>query len=325
MELTFFRELGVFELSFIAVFLILYTLYVVRTIKIARQVKSQFEQVFIKLAIRTLYFVLMIVALLGPSFGLAQKEIKSVGKDIYFLVDLSRSMQANDIQPSRLARTKLELERLIDRFSSDRLGLIVFSSQAFLQCPLTFDRSALMLFISTLNTDLLSNSGTEFSPAIEMAIEKHQKAENNAVNQQQSKIIVLFSDGEDFGTDAMSIAEELQSEDIRLFTIGVGTEQGSKIPQGYRFQRDDSGNEIVTKLKPESLRELAEVTGGQYYEINNERNEMPQLIRAIENIEGELRNSKKIDAAANRYFYFLLAAFVLLMIDMVISVKVIRI
>merc|ERR1711916_221112 len=102
---------------------------------------------------------------------------------------------------------------------------------------------------------------------------------------------------------------------------GVGTEQGSKIPQGYRFQRDDNGNEIVSKLKAQSMRELAEITGGQYFEINSERNEMPQLINAIENIEGELRNSKKIDAAANRYFYFLLAAFILLMIDMVISVK----
>jgi len=206
MEITFFRELGLFELSFITAFVLLYTFYVIRTIKIAKQVKSQFAQVFIKLAIRTLYFILMVIALLGPSFGLAQKEIKSVGKDIYFLVDLSRSMEANDIQPSRLARTKLELERLVNKFNSDRLGLIVFSSEAFLQCPLTYDRSALLLFISTLNTGLLSNSGTEFSPAIEMAIEKHQKSENNAVNQQQSKIIVLFSDGEDFGTDALSIA-----------------------------------------------------------------------------------------------------------------------
>jgi len=325
MELTFFRELSVFEFSFIGAFLLLYTFYVVRTIKISRQVKSNFEQVFIKLGIRTLYFCLMIVALLGPSFGLAQKEIKSVGKDIYFLVDLSRSMDAEDIQPSRLSRTKLELERLVDKFSSDRLGLIVFSSEAFLQCPLTFDRSALLLFINTLNTSLLSNSGTEFSPAIEMAIEKHQQAEDNAVNQQQSKIIVLFSDGEDFGTDAISIAEELRSEDIRLFTVGIGTESGSKIPQGYRFQRDDNGSEVITKLKPESLRELAETTGGEYFEINDNLNETPQLIRAIENIEGELRNSKKIDAAANRYFYFLLAAFILLMIDMIISVKVIRI
>lgn len=325
MELTFFRELGIFEFSFIGAFLVLYAFYVVRTVKIARQVKSNFEQVFIKLGIRTLYFGLMVVALLGPSFGLAKKEIKSVGKDIYFLVDLSRSMDAEDIQPSRLSRTKLELERLVDKFSSDRLGLIVFSSEAFLQCPLTFDRSALLLFINTLNTGLLSNSGTEFSPAIEMAIEKHQQAEDNAVNQQQSKIIVLFSDGEDFGTDAISIAEELRSEDIRLFTVGIGTESGSKIPQGYRFQRDDNGSEVITKLKPASLRELAETTGGEYFEINDDLNETPQLIRAIENIEGELRNSKKIDAAANRYFYFLLAAFILLMIDMIISVKVIRI
>ncbi|UZR94258.1 vWA domain-containing protein [Chondrinema litorale] len=325
MELTFFRELGVFEIAFIAFFILLYVLYISRTIRIAKQVKSNYDQVIIKLLIRSFYFALMIVALLGPSFGSARKEVKSQGKDIYFLVDLSRSMDADDIQPSRLERTKFELKNLVEKFSSDRLGLIIFSSEAFLQCPLTFDRSALLLFIETLNTGLLSNTGTEFSPAIEMAIDKHKNAEENVSGQQQSKIIVLISDGEDFGTNASEIAEELKDEGIRLFTVGVGTQEGSKIPQGYRFQRSDSGTEVITKLKPESLQEIAEITGGSYFEINDKVNEIPQLIREIENIEGELRSTKEIDAAANRYFLFLLAAFVLLIIDVIISVKVIRI
>ncbi|MEM1135568.1 MAG: VWA domain-containing protein [Bacteroidota bacterium] len=325
MELTFFREPGIFEFSFIALFILLYVLYVIRTIKIAKQVKSNYDQIIVKLIIRSLYFTLMLVAFLGPSFGSGKKEVKSVGKDMYFLVDLSRSMDANDIQPSRLERTKFELKNLVERFSSDRLGLIIFSSEAFLQCPLTFDRSALLLFIETLNTGLLSNTGTEFTPALEMAVEKHKNAENDVASQQQSKIIILISDGEDFGENTASLTDELKEDDIRLFTIGVGTESGTKIPQGYRFMRDDNGLDVVTKLKPASLKQLAESTNGDYFEINDKVNEMPKLIRAIENIEGELRSTKEIDAAANRYFLFLLAAFILLIVDVIISVKVIRI
>ncbi|MBX2841312.1 MAG: VWA domain-containing protein, partial [Flammeovirgaceae bacterium] len=195
----------------------------------------------------------------------------------------------------------------------------------FLQCPLTYDNSAMLLFVETLHTGLISNSGTDFAPALKMALEKHQVIDNQTVNNQQSKIVILISDGEDFGDETTQIAKEIKEQQIKLYTIGIGTKKGSKIPQGYKFKRDNKGDDVITTLNAKPLQELAELTGGKYFEINEKDNQISQLIDSIDLLEGELRSSKEIDSAANRYFYFLLAAFILMVLDMVIKVKVVKI
>ncbi len=135
------------QLIFAALFCIFYGLFVFRIVRISRTLNTPFYTIFIKLALRTAFFALLLIAFLEPSFGDSKKEIKSVGKDIMICVDLSKSMDAFDVQPLRLEKVKYEMKRIVEAFNSDRVGVIIFSSEAFMQCPLTYDQNALNLFI----------------------------------------------------------------------------------------------------------------------------------------------------------------------------------
>lgn len=323
--MAWYRELGTTEIIFIAAFILLYLLYLLRIIRIARQLNTPFYNVFIKLFLRTLIFALLIVALLGPSFGESKKEVKSVGKDIMICIDLSKSMDAFDIQPTRLEKVKFELKKIVSAFNSDRIGLIIFSSEAFMQCPLTFDQNALNLFIETMNTDLVPASGTDFGPPLRMAIKKIQEGDGQNASRSTSKIIVLISDGEDFGEETGTAEKEIENENIKLFTLGIGTEQGGRIYAANGYKRDRNGEVVISKLNSRSLRSLAEKTGGQYFEINESRNDVSRLINTISKIEGELRDARFVDVTSNRYFYFLGLAFILLIADVLLTVHTIRI
>jgi Ca-activated chloride channel family protein len=188
---NWYRDFGIIEIVFIGAFLLFYTLYLFRVINIAKRLNTPFATVFVKLFFRTLYFSLIIIALLGPSFGGSKKEVKSIGKDIMICVDLSKSMDAFDIQPTRLEKIKHELKKLIEAFNSDRIGIIIFGSEAFMQCPLTYDQNALNLFIETMSTGLVPTSGTDFGPALRMALKKlEEDKENNS--QAKSKVIIMI-------------------------------------------------------------------------------------------------------------------------------------
>lgn len=312
------------EITLLLLFILFYLLYLIRVISIARKLSTPYSSVFVKLVVRAIYFSLFIVSLLGPSFGESKKEVQSKGKDMFILVDLSQSMNANDIQPSRLEKVKFELKNLVDEFSSDRIGIIIFSSEAFMQVPLTYDQNALNLFISTLNSSLVPGGGTDFSPPLRLALDKLNNDES-PVTQQKSKVIVLISDGEDFGENTEDIVQEIEDQGIKLFTLGVGTERGSRIRVNGVYKKDKEGNDVVTKLDSKMLRKLASETDGKYFEINESKNDVSRLINTINNIEGEVRDSRQIDVSANRYYYFLGLALLLLLIDLLTSIKTIKI
>ncbi|MDA0196031.1 MAG: VWA domain-containing protein [Bacteroidetes bacterium] len=321
--MTWFQTISSTEAFFIALFIVLYSLYIFRVIKIAKTINTSYRRIFYKVLLRSVYFSLLIVALLGPSFGETSREVKAIGKDIFIAVDLSESMNSFDIQPSRLEKLKFELKNLVDAFNSDRIGIIMFSNEAFVQCPLTYDQSALNLFIETLNTELVPNSGTDFGPPLKTALAKLDDGES--LTQQKSKIILLISDGEDFGEETNGIAKEVEEAGIKLFTLGIGTERGSKIMTRRGFKKDRQGEEIISKLNSTSLRQVAATTGGQYFEINDSRNDVSRLINTIKSIEGELRDSIKMDVSANKYYYFLSLALFLMIIDFMANIKTIRI
>ena len=323
--MSLFREFGVREVFILLVFALFYAFYIIRVARIGKTLNTPFHNVFIKLLLRTLIFGLVLFAYLGPTFGDSKKEIKSVGKDIMICVDLSKSMEAFDIQPTRLEKVKFEMKKVVEAFNSDRIGVIIFSSEAFMQCPLTFDQNALNLFIETMNSGLVPSSGTDFAPPLRMALSKLTDKEGEPGAEHKSKVIILISDGEDFGEQADDIAKEIEDEDIKLFTLGVGTEKGSQLYAGRGYKTDREGNTVISKLNSSSLQSLAQKTGGQYFEINDSRNDVPKLINTISTIEGQLREARIVDVSANRYFYFLLAAFVLLILDVMINVKTIRI
>ena len=317
-------SLGTLEVVLIILFALFYIIYTFRIVSAARALNSSFKKIFLKVLLRTVYFLLFIVALLGPSFGDTTKEIKSVGKDIFIALDLSESMNAFDIQPTRLEKLKFELKNIVEAFNSDRIGLIMFSNEAYVQCPLTYDKSALNIFIETLNTSLVPNTGTDFGPPLKMALEKISN-EEEALSRQKSKIIILISDGEDFGEQTESIAKDIEGAGIKLFTLGIGTAQGSKIMTRRGFKKNNNWQDVITKLNSTSLKKIAASTNGKYFEINESQNDVSKLINTIGDIEGELRDSKKMDVSANKYFYFLALALFLMIMDVLIKVKTLAI
>lgn len=323
--MDFIKPIGMTEIIIISAFSIFYVLYLLRLNSINKKIRVYKSKVFFKLILRSTYFVLLIISLLGPSFGENKQEVNVVGKDIMILVDLSESMNADDIKPTRLEKVKFEMKKIVDEFSSDRIGIIMFSSEAFVQCPMTYDKNALNLFIETLNTDLVPNSGTDFSPPLKLSLSKLDD-ENSQTNDVNSKIILLISDGEDFGEDTGNALDKINESNIKLFTIGVGSEKGSKLLlNNGNFKKDNEGKEVITKLNSSSLKEAANDTGGKYFEISNNINQTDNLIAQISNIKGDIIESKVIDVSGNKYFYFLLGALFLMLLDFSFNLKIIRI
>ncbi|MFC4874611.1 vWA domain-containing protein [Negadavirga shengliensis] len=306
-----------------AVFIILYALYLVRFWKINQKLKVRKRRLVWKMMLRSLYFLLFLVALAGPSIGSAMKEIKQEGKDIFLALDLSQSMNAQDISPSRLQRIKFELKNLVKNFSSDRIGIIIFSSEAFIQCPLTFDQNVIQLHLDGLNTNLVPNYGTDIAAPLNLAYEKFQADESP---EPKSKAIILISDGEDFGENLSGTLSKLADEGIRVFSLGVGTETGTSIPRGSSVVMDPKSNRpAVTRLEASNLKMIANETSGEYFELSDISQEIPQLINAVEKLEGTVMASRMVEASANKYFYFLLAALILAMIDMMLPVRTLSI
>lgn len=323
-SVVWYRDLGLAQLILITLFIAFYGIFVFRIVRISRTLNTPFYTIFFKLGLRTLFFALLIIAFLGPSFGDSKKEIKSVGKDIMICVDLSKSMDAFDVQPTRLEKVKYEMKRIVEAFNSDRVGVIIFSSEAFMQCPLTYDQNALNLFIETMNSSLVPSSGTDFGPPLRMALDKLENQDGPS-SRQKSKVIILISDGEDFGEQTGEIDKEIEDKGIKLFTLGVGTEKGSQILAGRGYKTDAQGNAVISKLNPSELKSLASKTNGQYFEINESRNDVARLINTIGKIEGELRDARFVDVSANRYYFFLLAALLLLGLDLLLDVRTVTI
>ena len=321
--MNFQEDIGIFELSLVSLFFMFYFLYLVRIYKINQQIKVNLKAVFIKFILRVTFFTLLIISLLGPNFGIKEEKVEVVGKDIMIAVDLSESMNANDIQPSRIEKVKFEIKKIVDEFSGDRIGIIMFSGEAFVQCPLTYDKNALNLFVETLNTGLVPNSGTDFGPPLELGLSKLQD-ENSGDNDFKSKIIILFSDGEDFGEDTDQSIEKIKENSLKLFSVGIGTDEGSKILDDFgNFKKDNEGNDVITKLNSSSLRETADKTGGKYYEISKNKNEINQMITEIKNIKGDIIDQQTSNISENKYFYFLLSALILVAIDFIFVSKII--
>lgn len=322
--MAWYRSFGLFEVLAITLFILGYALYLYKVIRAAHALRASYDSFFLKLIWRSAAFILLLIALMGPLMGEGKRAIQSTGKDIMICVDLSKSMDAYDVPPTRLEKVKYEMKRLVSAFSSDRIGVIIFSAEAFMQCPLTYDQNALHLLIEAMNSGLVPSGGTDFGPALRLALQKiapHEGPPERA----KSKVIILISDGEDFGEDASQYVRDIERQGVKLFTLGVGTEEGGPIRSSRGDKLDKSGKTVITKLNPAALRDLASRTQGQYFEINNRTNEVNKLIFTIQQIEGEVRDSRFVDIGANQYMYFLLAAMIMLALDQFIPIRTFRI
>jgi Ca-activated chloride channel family protein len=230
----------------------------------------------IRFALILLGVALAISALAKPRWGYTYEEVKRKGLDLIFAIDTSRSMLSNDVQPNRLQRVKLAAQDLLNELQGDRVGLIAFAGRAFLQAPLTIDYDAAVDAINDLDTSTIPEGGTNISEAINLAVNTFGKS---AIG---NRALIIFTDGEELSGDAAKTAKAAADAGVRIFTVGVGTPEGSLIPLSGEdgataFVKDSKGQVVKSKLDEKRLKEMAESTGGFYLHLEDGPRTMKQL------------------------------------------------
>jgi Ca-activated chloride channel family protein len=230
----------------------------------------------LKFGLQLLALALALISVAQPRLGYTFEDVKRKGIDLFIAVDTSRSMLSNDVPPSRLERVKLATQDLITQLEGDRVGLIAFAGRAFVQAPLTIDYDAVVEAINDLDTKTIPEGGTNISEAIALADRTYGKS---AVG---NRALVIFTDGEELSGDAVKTAKAAADAGARIFTVGVGTTEGSLIPiagedGGTAFVKDFKGQVVKSKLDEKRLREIAQTTGGFYLHLENGPRTMQQL------------------------------------------------
>ncbi len=230
----------------------------------------------LRFALVMLGLALAIVSLARPQWGYIYEDVKRKGLDLLFAVDTSRSMLSNDVQPNRLERVKLAAQDLVNQLQGDRVGLIAFAGRAFLQAPLTIDYEAAVESINDLDTKTIPEGGTNISEAINLAVNTFGKSAAG------NRALIIFTDGEELNGDAAKTAKSAADAGVRIFTVGVGTPQGSLIPinsddGGTAFVKDSAGQVVKSKLDEKRLHEIAQISGGFYLHLDDGPRTMSQL------------------------------------------------
>ena len=256
---------------------------------------------------------LLAVALAGPRLGYDTLEVTHKGRDVIIAMDVSRSMLATDVAPTRLQRAKLLAEDLVSELGGDRLGLVAFAGSAFLQAPLTLDHGAVLAAVDELDTDLIPKGGSNIAAAIRTCEEAFGKAEGF------SRAIVIVSDGEELDADGLEAARQAAANGVRIFTVGVGSEEGSEIPLGPgEFVRDASGKVVQSRLDASRMTEIAEITGGFYVPLDEDaaRRLVADGIGQMKEVEMSASASRR---PIERYQWPLGAAIVLLALQALVG------
>ena len=272
----------------------------------------------IRFGLQLLGLALAVVSLAQPRWGYTFEDVKRKGLDLLIAVDTSRSMLSNDVQPNRLDRVKLAIQDLIGQLQGDRVGLIAFAGRAFLQAPLTIDYDAVVEALSDLDTKTIPEGGTNISSAITLATQSFGKSAMG------NRALVIFTDGEELSGDALKTAKEAADAGVRIFTVGVGTPQGSLIPvtgdDGQTgFVKDASGQVVKSKLDDKRLREIAQATGGFYLHLENGPRSMQKIqnegLSKMQAAEMDVRLSRR---PIERYEWSLGAALIALALSILI-------
>lgn len=272
-----------------------------------------------KFAIFIMIIALLIIGAANLQSGSKMEKVKREGIDLFFCVDISNSMNAEDIAPNRLERSKQAINKLISKLQGDRIGIIVFAGNAYVQLPITTDYSAAKMFLSTVNTDLIPTQGTEVGRAINLAIKSFGENEHN-------KAIIIISDGEDHENgDAVKAAQEAAKRGIKVYTIGMGLDEGAPIPlynkYGKRtgYKKDKEGNIIITKLDDNMLRQIAEIGDGIYVRASNSNVGLDKIYDDISKVQTSEIESKVFTAYNDQFQWFVGAAIILFIIEILLS------
>ena len=258
---------------------------------------------------------LLIFAATGPQIGTSLQEVERRGVDILVALDVSSSMEAEDVKPSRLEKAKFEIGRLISQLRGDRIGLVVFAGSSHLYLPLTGDYGAAQLFVNAVDSEMIRTQGTVMSDALKTALDAFPEED------QKHRVLIIMSDGEDHEGEAVDVARELEAQGVVIHSVGVGTAAGSLIPifddQGRRtdYKKDRSGKLVTSILNDAMLREIATAGGGISVRFDGRSGSMDDVMNVVQAMEKKTLKTHEYSQFEDRYELFLACAFFLFAAD----------
>ena len=276
--------------------------------------RSKFKPAF-KLLMLSLGISFLILGLVNPKIGTQLETVKREGVDIVFAIDVSKSMLAEDIAPNRLEKSKRLVSAIINQLASDRIGIIAYAAQAIPQLPITTDYGAAKMFLQALNTNMLSSQGTALDAALDLSGTYFDDED------QTNRVVFLISDGEDHSEEGASAAQRAANMGIRIFTFGVGTDEGSPIPIKRNgvvesYKKDMKGETVITKRNPVILQEIAEAADGEYVDGNDTQAVVDFVAETLKNIDKKEFEAKKFVSYKDQFQVFLFAGFLLILLEM---------
>ena len=281
--------------------------------------KSTFKSV-LKITFVCLGLALLIISLTNPKMGTKLETVKRQGVDIVFALDVSKSMLAEDIAPSRLDKAKQIITKVIDNLGSDRIGIIIYAGNSYPLLPITTDHAAAKMFLQNANPDMVSSQGTAINEAIEKAITYYDNEE------QTNRFLFIVSDGEDHEENTITLAQEAKKEGIKIYTVGVGTSEGGPIPMttpggAISYKKDSKGEVVITKMKQDVLQEIAYEGKGKYINGNKTQETIDTIEDLLVKAEKSEFETKQFSDYKDQFQWFIGFGLLFLIIDTLLLEK----
>lgn len=283
--------------------------------KLVRELMPSYAKakVWVRLTLFSVAFFFFVIGLSRPQIGAKLKEHETKGAEIMIALDVSNSMLAEDYSPNRLERAKLAISRLVDKLRDDRIGLIVFAGNSFVQLPITTDYVSAKMFMNSISTESVPVQGTAIGEAINTAMRSFSS------QSEKSRAIIVITDGENHEDDPVAAAKQAAEMGVRVFTIGVGSPEGKPIPMDGELLKDKDGNIVVTRLDESVLQEVAQAGNGVYVRAGNSEFGLNPIIEDIRRMEDEKYSSIVFEEYDEQFMYFLAIALLFFVIEMLVG------
>jgi len=277
-----------------------------------------FKRPLLKFILFIIAYASVILALADPQIGSKMEDVKRKGSDLMILLDVSNSMLSHDLSPSRLESAKRAIAQMIDNLHDDRIGIIVFAGQAYVQLPITTDYSAAKLFLNTINTNMVPVQGTAIGAAIDLGMQSFDFKDGT------SKAMIIITDGENHEDDAVAATKAARDKDVVVSVIGEGSEEGSPIPiikdgKEAGFHTDSLGKTVISKLDENMCKEIAEAGNGVYVRATNASSGLNIVLDQVGKMQKKQYESKTFKDFEDRFQIFLALALILLLVEFFLS------
>lgn len=263
----------------------------------------------LKFVLYLLAFACVVLAAARPQFGSKLREEKSKGVEMMLVVDVSNSMLAEDFEPNRLERTKYAIGKLFEGLQQERVGLVAFAGEPKVQLPITSDYRMAQAFAKRLSPTLVGEQGTAIGKALQLATLSFSS------QSEQSRVIVLITDGENHEDDAIEAARIAKEQGIRIYTIGIGTPEGAPIQIDGEFVKDENDEMVVSKLNEQMLEQIASITEGAYVRATKQSIGLEEIVKSINEMEKSELSTVRYEEYNEQYQYLLAVALMLLLLD----------